>query len=330
MVQVQRILPESKEYWLMRAEEAWAMAEQCRDSVVQASLLNVAICFEQLARYAPPESELLNALHPPDDEAIPRGLVSETSALPKHTEKALRSQATLLELAHDAIIVRGPTDEVTFWSRGAEETYGWTREEALGRVTHELLRTDFPKPLAELMGEVAGKGQGDGELIHTRKDGQVIVVASRWAIQRDETECPVQVMEINRDITERKKAESALRESEERLRRVSDIADVGLTRCSRDLIYVSANPAYAKIAGKPLDEIIGHSIPEVIGPAVFRAIEPYIRRVLAGETVEFEKEIRYNGKPTIADTIYVPDRDDQGTIRGWVASLHDVTARRCA
>jgi len=126
----------------------------------------------------------------------------------KRAEEALRAQAELLSLAHDAIIVRGMGDKITFWNRGAEETYGWTQDEARGRVAHDLLKTRFPKPLLELSAEVAEKESWEGELIHTRKDGREIVVDSRWAAQRDMSGHQVGVLEINRDITDRKKAEA--------------------------------------------------------------------------------------------------------------------------
>jgi len=126
----------------------------------------------------------------------------------KRTEAALREQAALLDLAHDAIIVRSAGDKITFWNYGAEETYGWTREEAIGRDAHELLKTRFPKPLVELRATVIDVGRWEGELTHTRKDGREIVVASRWAAQRDPTGRQVGVLEINRDMTERKRAEA--------------------------------------------------------------------------------------------------------------------------
>src|SRR5438093_10276943 len=62
----------------------------------------------------------------------------------KQAEEALRGQAELLNLAHDAIIVRDSQSIITFWNRGAERLYGWSAAEALGRVTHELLQTQFP------------------------------------------------------------------------------------------------------------------------------------------------------------------------------------------
>ena len=130
---------------------------------------------------------------------------------------ALREQAELLNLAHDAIIVRDLRGKVVFWNRGAEDTYGWTKEEAMGRVTYELLQTRSPKPLAELGAEIAERGIWEGELIHLRKDRREILVASRWAVQRDESGLQVGVLEINRDVTERKRAEVALQKLNEEL-----------------------------------------------------------------------------------------------------------------
>lgn len=161
---------------------------------------------------------VFNAAGEPEIIVVQRDITAR-----KQAEEALQRQASLLELAHDAILVRDPRDEVTFWSRGAEATYGWAREEAVGRVTHELLRTRFPQPLAELMAEVNEKGQWEGELIHTRKNGQEVVVASRWAVQRDSAGRMVGILEINRDITERKQAEEAMRSLNDQLeQRIAD------------------------------------------------------------------------------------------------------------
>ena len=63
----------------------------------------------------------------------------------RRAEEVLRKQASLLELAHDAIVVRGMDDDrITYWNSGAEETYGWLREEALGEVAQELLHSVYP------------------------------------------------------------------------------------------------------------------------------------------------------------------------------------------
>src|ERR1700730_13365163 len=85
----------------------------------------------------------------------------------------IRLQADLLNLAHDAIFVRDPASRVTFWNTGAEELYGWAEQEALGRVSHVLLKTRFPVDLATIEAQVALDGQWEGELAHTRRDGGI-------------------------------------------------------------------------------------------------------------------------------------------------------------
>jgi protein-histidine pros-kinase len=131
----------------------------------------------------------------------------------KQAEARLREQAELLELARDGIFVRGYEDGVIrYWNRGAEAMYGWTREEALGRVSHELLATEFPGAREEIEHTLSERGSWEGELVHTRRDGGRVSVASRWALQRDEDGEPAAILEINSDISERKALERMERE----------------------------------------------------------------------------------------------------------------------
>jgi PAS domain S-box-containing protein len=127
---------------------------------------------------------------------------------------AHREQARLLDLTHDSIFVRNADDVITFWNRGAEELYGWKREETAGRTTNDLLRTKFPVPLDEITQVLRSTGRWEGELLHTKRDGTQISVASRWSLQRDLNGRPVATLETNNDITERKRAEEALRRSQ--------------------------------------------------------------------------------------------------------------------
>jgi PAS domain S-box-containing protein len=122
-------------------------------------------------------------------------------------ERIIAGQAALLELAHDAIFVRDLDGYITYWNAGAEQTYGFTRAEAMGRISHDILSTQFPAPLASIEATMAERDRWDGELTNRRADGQFIIVESRWAAQRGPEGCLLGCMEINRDITARKDAE---------------------------------------------------------------------------------------------------------------------------
>jgi len=132
-------------------------------------------------------------------------LAQDTEELARVAE-ALRRQAELLELAHDAILVRGPDGLITFWNRGAETLYGWPREQAVGRISHDLLRTRFPESLEATLEEIHKFGYWEGELAHTRRDGSTLTVFSRWA-SRQTRDGHIEILEINHDITARKNLE---------------------------------------------------------------------------------------------------------------------------
>ena len=142
-------------------------------------------------------------------------------------EQALREQAALLDLTRDTVFVRNANDVITYWNRGAEEAYGWSRAEAIGRRSHELLQTEFPAPVADINAELERTGHWEGELVHTRRDGTTLVVASRWALQRDEHDRPSAVLETNNDITARKDAEAAKARLEGELRRSQKMEAIG-------------------------------------------------------------------------------------------------------
>jgi PAS domain S-box-containing protein len=142
-------------------------------------------------------------------------------------EQELRKQADLLELAHDAILVRNLNDRITYWNSGAEEVYGWRREEALGQTAPNLLRSIYPSSMEALKEEIVRSGRWEGELTQTRRDGETIVVSSRWALQRDENGQPAAVLQINTDITERKRVAENLVSMQNQLAHMARVTTMG-------------------------------------------------------------------------------------------------------
>jgi CDP-glucose 4,6-dehydratase len=108
-----------------------------------------------------------------------------------------RNDAELLDLLHETVMVRDMKGRIQYWNRGADEMYGWKSEEALDSISHELLRTKFPKPLSDIESDLANEGRWQGELVHTRRDGSTIVVKSRWVLKQDGRSNDGEVVEIN-------------------------------------------------------------------------------------------------------------------------------------
>jgi PAS domain S-box-containing protein len=122
----------------------------------------------------------------------------------RRSEDAIRAQAQLLDLAQDAIVVLDREGVIQYWNNGAEHTYGWTADEVLGRSLQDLLETSFPDSRQDVFANLTAAGSWEGELEHTRQDGRRITVATRMVIQRTADGSPASIMQIDRDITDRR------------------------------------------------------------------------------------------------------------------------------
>lgn len=144
-------------------------------------------------------------------------LAERTKELEQKSAEVIE-QARMLDLANDAIFVRTAGDTISYWNEGAERLYGWTKQEVLGQYTHELLHTVFPIPVEQ----VKSRETWEGELLHTKRDGTQIMVASRWRTLRDQNGNASGWLEINTDITSRKQAEEAARSLSGRILTMQD------------------------------------------------------------------------------------------------------------
>lgn len=213
---------------------------------------------------------------------VARLLAGRADRIPERTPEpvrdALRAQAGLLDLAHNAIIVRdAETNTILYWNRGAEAAYGWTRDEALGAVTHDQLRTDFPEPSEAIDAALLREDCREGELIHTRRDGTRLEVESRQALERDERGAPALILEINRDVTERKRAEAPFR---------------GLLESAPDGVVAVDPGGRIALVNRQAEAMFGYPRAEMLGRPVELLLPESLRGIHERQRTEYRADPR--------------------------------------
>lgn len=128
-------------------------------------------------------------------------------------EAKLVEQAALLDKAQDAIIVCDLEHRITYWNKSAENLYGWTAAEAIGRAARELLHVD-PEAFDAAMRLLLADGEWIGEFVHQRRGGATLIVEGRWTLVGDPRGLLRSVLAINTDVSERRKLEIQLRQSQ--------------------------------------------------------------------------------------------------------------------
>jgi len=149
----------------------------------------------------------------PDGKAVVSGVAMDFTE-EKSKEESLRRMAQLLDLAYEPILVRDVDDRIVYWNSGATRLYEWTSQEATGKGSHDLLRTEFPQDRAKVLAEFKENGHWEGELVHRAKSGESRVVASHWILRQGKDGWPDTILETSFDLTERKRSEQTLIRSE--------------------------------------------------------------------------------------------------------------------
>jgi PAS domain S-box-containing protein len=259
----------------------------------------------------------------------------------KRAEELLRRQADLLDQSHDAIFTWKIGGAITYWSRGAEALYGYTKEEAIGQISHELLRTRHPIPVQEVEAQVVREGAWYGELTHTTRDGRTVIVESRHVrvsyngepytleTNRDITarERVTYALETNRDITARKQAEARLAEREAQLALFIEHAPAAIAMFDDKMRYLAVSRRFLSDYKLPADaEIIGHSHYQIVPDTPQRWRKLYAR-VLAGEELGHEEDPfpRQDGRVERVQWSMKPWRTADGRIGGALLFSQFVT-----
>jgi PAS domain S-box-containing protein len=191
--------------------------------------------------------------------------VSRDITARRQAEEHVTQQANLLDNVQDAITASDERFILTTWSRAAEEMFGWKAEEVLGRPGQEVFRSEFiGTDRATVYRSVQDTGQFRGELIQYRKDGTSLTVEASTFALRDEHARITGYATVSRDITERKRIETALRDSEARFRSYIEYAPLGVLITDHSTRCVEVNFAAARLLGYRQLEATGLIMSDVL------------------------------------------------------------------
>jgi len=193
----------------------------------------------------------------------------------KQSERQLRYYASLQENVSDAVISTDLQLRIQSWNRAAETIYGWNATEAMGHNLSTLLRTDYTsnESYDRTRQSLFQKGRWQGEIRHYRKNGTALYVLSSITVLNDEHGTQIGIVAINHDITERKKAEEAIRESEARYRLLADNITDWVTRIDANGNYLYVSPSVRTLLGYEPEELLGQSGYRLLHPDGSRAVQ---------------------------------------------------------
>jgi diguanylate cyclase (GGDEF)-like protein/PAS domain S-box-containing protein len=240
--------------------------------------------------------------------------------------------AYLLNAVGQAIIATDPLGKIIYWNRAAQEMYGWSAEEAVGRSIVEVTPSeDLAEQAEEIMGELIAGRSWTGEFVVQRKDGTTFPALVTDTPVYDEQGNLVGIIGVSTDITEIKQTEE-LRRSEERFRMlVEGVKDYAIFMLDPKGCISSWNPGAQRIKGYNSEEIIGRHFSAFYLPEDIDRGHPEEELRLAKEQGHFEEEgwrLRKDGERFWASVLITALFDEEGNLRGFSKVVRDITERK--
>jgi PAS domain S-box-containing protein len=169
--------------------------------------------------------------------------------------------AELLDLA--PVLVRDLSHRILFWNAAAERLYGWSAQDAVGRLAHDLFQTRFPAPLEAIDAQLAAIGEWRGELVRTKADGSQVIVASHWVLRHDDQSGARAILEVANDVT-------AERQSDARHAAIVETALDAIVTIEADGRIIEFNPSAERMFGHRRQDVLGRNMAELLIPHALR------------------------------------------------------------
>lgn len=233
----------------------------------------------------------------------------------------LQELTTAWDVSHG--MIRDSNGRIIFWCAGSQALYGWTKEEAVGAISHDLLKTEFPRPLSEIESELETKGTWEGELVHSTKSGVRKNVASHWVVHRHDSQAPTSIIEVSNDITDRLRAEEALL----RLADLVESSSDAIVSTTPEGIITSWNSAAEQLFGYRAEEMLGGSIEKLTPGSCTedeRRILEQVRKGVAVKRFETVRVVRSGSEIDVSLTLS-SIRNSTGQVVGTAQIIHDIS-----
>jgi PAS domain S-box-containing protein len=246
----------------------------------------------------------------------------------KLTDEAKFFLAAIVESSNDSIVTIDLDGGIISWNRAAERLYGYPAREAIGK---SLMMLALPEDLAEVFGRIEEIKQSRKveiyDTVRVSQNGQQMILEIVTSPVKDAQDRIIGVSTIARDVTERRKAEEAVRESEKRLQAlVENLPGGAVFIVDKDLRYLVAEGEAVADAGFASADLIGKTIFEALPTEMAVDYEPRFRAGLAGAA--FEHEHRTHDRTFISRG--VPLKNENGEIYAVLAISYDISKRKRA
>jgi PAS domain S-box-containing protein len=244
----------------------------------------------------------------------------------KQLEAKLSLKSALIELSHEAIFAWDLDEGIVEWNTGCERLYGYPRDQAIGRVSHELLETVHSQPLDTVIAELTARREWSGEVRHRTRDGGEVIVESRQQVI--EIDGRSLVLETNRDVTGRRIADAA----QAQLAALVDSCEDAIIGKDLSGNITSWNRAAERMYGYTAREAVGKSIRLIIPAPRWSEEDDVLARIRRGETVQHFETIRQRKDETqlpVSLTIS-PIHDPSGAIIGASKIARDISEQKHA